>query len=80
MWLFNRDEAQGVLTLGGPTEWAGLAELCDASHSYNWRLFLPLCKACGLFMVCVHADKPLTVIVKQSNLPVMVFSPLVFRE
>jgi hypothetical protein len=56
----------------------GLAELGDASHFYDWGLFLPLCKSSSLLMIRVHASEPLTVLVKQSHLPMMVFSPCVF--
>ena len=43
MWLFNRDEAQGVLTMDGATERAGLADFDDAGHFYN----------CGVFAACL---------------------------
>ncbi|MFZ0862360.1 MAG: hypothetical protein WAN18_16870, partial [Candidatus Sulfotelmatobacter sp.] len=59
---------------------AGLANLCDASHFHDWGFLLPLCKTGGLLMIRVGAGKPLTVIVKHSHLPVMVFSPFVFTE
>jgi transaldolase len=39
---------------------AGLAELGDASHFYDWGLFLPLCKSSGLSMNCIGANKPLS--------------------
>jgi hypothetical protein len=80
MWLFNRDEAQGVLTIDGTTERAGLADFDDAGHFYDWGLFLPLCKSSGLSMNCVGASEPLPVLVKHCHLPVMVFSPSVFLE
>jgi hypothetical protein len=54
--------------------------LGDASHFYDWGLFLPLCKSSGLSMNCIGANKPLTVIVKHSGLPVMVLSPRIFSE
>jgi hypothetical protein len=57
-----------------------LADFDDAGHSYDWGLFLPLGKFIGLSMNCVGASKPLPVFVKHCHLPVMVFSPLVFRE
>ena len=57
MWLFNPDEAQGVLNISGATEWVGLAELGDASHFDNWRFLLPLCKAIGLVTIRVDANK-----------------------
>ena len=75
MWLFNRDEAQGVVTIIGATERAGLADFDDAGHFHDWGLFLPLCKVGGLLMIRVDASKPLPVIVKHSRLPVMVLSP-----
>ena len=59
---------------------AGLADFDDAGHFYDWGLLLPLCKSSGLSMNCVGAREPLAVIVKNSHLPVMVFSPLVFLK
>jgi hypothetical protein len=59
---------------------ARLAELGDASHFYDWGLFLPLCKSDGLSMNCIGPSKPLTVIVKHSNLPMMMFSSFIFPE
>jgi hypothetical protein len=80
MWLFNRDEAQGELSISGANEWAGLADLNDAGHLYDGGLFLPFCKCSGLSMNCVGARKPLTVIVKQGHLPMMVPPSGVFPE
>jgi len=59
---------------------AGLTELGDASHSYDWGLFLPLGKSSGFSMNCICANKPFAVLVKQSHLPMVVFSPSIFRE
>jgi hypothetical protein len=56
---------------------AGLADLNDAGHFHKRGFLLPICKASGLLMIRVHADKGFAVLVKQGNLPVMVFSPLV---
>ena len=58
---------------------SGLTELGDAGDFYDRGFLLPLCKTGGLSMNCIGANKPLTVMVKQSNLPVMVFSPSVFK-
>ena len=80
MWLFNRDEAQGVVTIIGVTERAGLADFDDAGHFHDWGPFLPLCKVSGLLMIRVDASKPLTVLVKHSCLPVTVLPPSVFPE
>jgi hypothetical protein len=57
-----------------------LADLNDASHFHDRIFPLPLCKSSGLGMNCIGAGKPLTVIVKQGHLPMMVFSPSVFSE
>jgi hypothetical protein len=57
---------------------AVLADLNDAGHFHDRGFRLPLCKTSGLSMNCVSASKPIPVFVKQSHLPVMVFSPLVF--
>jgi hypothetical protein len=57
-----------------------LADFDDAGHFYDWGFLLPLCKITGPLMIRVHASKPLTVIVKQGHLPVMVLSPCVFPE
>ena len=62
------------------TERPGLAKFGDASHFYDWRLFLPLRKSSGLLMIRIHTSKPLTVIVKQCHLPVVVLAPCVFPE
>jgi hypothetical protein len=59
---------------------AELADFDDSGHSYDWGLFLPLCKRSSLLMIRVHASKPLTVIVKQGYLPVMMLPPCVFPE
>jgi hypothetical protein len=59
---------------------AGLADFDDAGHFYDWGLFLPLCKSSSLLMIRVHPSEPLTVIVKQGHLPVMVLPPCVFPE
>jgi hypothetical protein len=59
---------------------SGLTDLRDTSHFYDWGLFLPLCKSSGLSMNCIGANKPLTVIVKHGDLPVMVLSPRIFSE
>ena len=59
---------------------AGLAELGDANHFYDWGLFLPLGKSSGLSMNCIGANKSLTVIVKHCNLPVMMLPPPIFSE
>jgi hypothetical protein len=80
MWLFNRDEAQGLPTKSGATERAGLADFDDAGHFYNWGFLLPLCKASGLLMVGVDASKPLPVFIEHSDLPMTVFAPPVFSE
>ena len=55
----------------------GLAELSDASHFYDRGFLLPVCKTGGLVMIRVDSIKSLAVLVKQSHLPVMVFSTLV---
>jgi hypothetical protein len=54
--------------------------LNDTHHLYDWGFFLSLCKSSGLSMNCVGASKPLTVVIKDGNLPVMVLSPLIFPE
>jgi hypothetical protein len=59
------------------TSVSGLADFYDAGHFYNWGFFLPLCKPSGLSMNTVRASEPLAVLVKQGNLPMMEFSPLV---
>ena len=56
----------------------GLAELGDASHFHDRGFLLPLCKASGLLTIRVDATKSLAVLVKQSHLPMMMFSPCVF--
>jgi hypothetical protein len=61
-------------------EAAELPDLSDASHFYDWRLFLPICKASGFFMVRIHASKSLSILVVNSHLPVTVFSAPVFPE
>jgi hypothetical protein len=68
--------------MGGTTETrtSRLAESGDANHFYDWRLFLPLSKCSGLCMNCICANKSLTVIVKHSDLPVMVLSAFVFES
>ena len=72
-----------MIRIGGPdclgTE-VGLADFDDAGHFYNWGLFLPLCKFIGLGMNCVSASEPLTVLIKQRHLPVVVLSACVFLE
>lgn len=80
MWLFNLDEAQGVLTISGATERAALADFDDAGHFHDRTFPLPLCKCSSLLMIRVDASKPLTVLVKYSRLPVMVLPPLVSFE
>jgi hypothetical protein len=57
---------------------AGLAELSDASHFHDRRFLLPLCKTGGLVVIRVPSNKGFAVLVKQSHLPVIVFSTLVF--
>jgi hypothetical protein len=59
---------------------ARLAELGDASDSYDWGLFLSLCKSSGLSTNCVGAREPPAVLVKHRNLPVVVLPPCVFPE
>jgi hypothetical protein len=59
---------------------AGLADFDDAGHLHDWGLFLPFCKRSSLLMIRVHASEPLTVIVKQGHLPVMMLPPCVFPE
>jgi hypothetical protein len=58
----------------------GLADFDDAGHFYDWGLSLPLRKCSGLSVNCVGASEPLTVIVKQGHLPVMMLSPCIFPE
>ena len=58
---------------------ARLADLPDASHFHDRGFLVPLCKASGLLMIRVDASESLAVLVKQRHLPVMVFSPSVFR-
>jgi hypothetical protein len=57
-----------------------LTDFDDAGHFYDRGLFLPLCKSSSLLMIRVNASEPVTVIVKQSHLPVMVLSPCVIPE
>ena len=57
---------------------AGLAELGDPSHFHDRGFLLALCKPSGLLTIRVDANKSLTVLVKQSHLPMMMFSPSVF--
>jgi hypothetical protein len=65
--------------ISGPTGLgAGLADFCDASHFYDRGFLLPLGKASGLRMIRVDATKSLAVLVKQSHLPMMMFSACVF--
>jgi hypothetical protein len=81
MWLFTRDEAQGVLTLSGLLNGvSGLADFEDAGRFYNWRLFLPLCKTSGVGMNRVGASEPLTALVIHCHLPVMLLPPSVFLK
>jgi hypothetical protein len=58
----------------------GLADLRNANHFHDGRFLLPLCKSIGLRMDRVGPGKPLTVIVKDGNLPMMVLSPPIFLE
>jgi hypothetical protein len=58
----------------------GLAELSDADHFHDGRLPLPFGRFVGLFSVRINASKAFPILVKQSHLPVMVFSSLVFPE
>jgi len=74
----RRDRVQG--SSHSPKGRTELAELNDASHFHDRRFLLPICKASSLFAVRVHASEPLTVIVKQGHLPVMVFPPCIFPE
>ena len=46
----------------------------------NGRLPLPFGKFRGLCAVCINAGKPLTVFVKNGNLPVFMLPPFVFPE
>jgi hypothetical protein len=55
-----------------------LADFCDASHFYDRGFLLPLGKASGLLMIRVNATKSLAVLVKQSHLPMMMFSASIF--
>jgi len=73
-------ESGGFQHSSGVAGGTGLADFDDAGHFYDWGLFLSLCKISGLLMIRVHASKPLTVIVKQSQLPVVVLPPRVFSE
>src|ERR1039458_9653967 len=58
----------------------GLTDLSDASHFNERGLPLPLCKASSLVTIRVDASKSFAVLVKQSRLIMMVFSPSVFPE
>jgi hypothetical protein len=49
----------------------GLADLSDPSHFHDRGFLLPLCKASGLLTIRVVPTKSLTVLVKQSHLPMM---------
>jgi hypothetical protein len=59
---------------------AGSADLQDPRGLYDGRLPLPLGKFGGLFPVRIHACKPLSVLVKHSHLPVLVFPPPIFPK
>jgi hypothetical protein len=69
-----------ALRLRGLCARAGLADFDDASHLYDGGFSLPLCKISGLLMIDIGARKPLTVLVEQGHLPMMVLAPCVFRE
>jgi hypothetical protein len=62
------------------SERAVLTDFGDAGHFYDGGFSLPLCKIVGPVMIDICASKPLTVLVKHSHLPMMVFSPSVFLE
>jgi hypothetical protein len=72
----NEHRADSKRAAGG----AGLAELSDASHFDNRGLRLPHCKASGLLTFGVDSNKSFAVAIKNFNLPVTVFPPLVFPE
>lgn len=57
-----------------------LPDLSNARHFHDWGLPLALCKSSGPSMIRVDTSKSFAVSVKQSHLPVMVFSALVFLE
>ena len=59
---------------------AELADMNDAGHLYERGFLLSLSKSSGLGMNCIGASKPLTVIVKHSNLPVLVLPPTIFPK
>jgi hypothetical protein len=59
---------------------AGLAELSDTSHFHDRGFLLPLRKANGFFTIGVDATKGFAVAIKDGNLPVTVFTPLVFSK
>jgi hypothetical protein len=59
---------------------AGLADLGNASHLDNRRLFLPFCESSGLVMIRVGVSESFAVLVKHSRLPVVVHSPLVYPQ
>jgi len=52
----------------------------DACHLYDRRFLLTTCKAGGFLVIRVHASESLPIRVKNSNLPMVMFSPLVFLE
>jgi hypothetical protein len=56
------------------------ANLQHACRLHDGRLPLAFGKLVGLRAVRIYAGKPLTVFVKNSNLPVLVFAPFVFPE
>jgi hypothetical protein len=58
----------------------GSADLQHPRGFYDGRLPLPLGKFGGLFPVCIHACKPLPVLVKHSHLPVLVLAPPIFPQ
>jgi hypothetical protein len=58
----------------------GSADLQYSRGLYDGRLSLPLSKFGGLFPVRIHASKPLPVLVKHGDLPVLVLTPPIFSE
>jgi len=58
----------------------GLADLNHAGHLHYRGFPLPLCKVIGLGMIRIGPGKPLAITVKQSDLPVVVLSPLILLE
>jgi hypothetical protein len=74
------DGNDGTYVIAFTAKVSALADFDDAGHFYDGGFFLPLGKCGGLLMIRVHASESLTVIVEQSHLPMMVFSPCVFSE